>query len=53
MAVIAISTAAGLFLTFAGWKQTGRLEGLGQMILGLVCLLIALYVYNKPFQDKH
>ncbi len=53
MAVILIASAAGLFLTFAGWKQTGKLEGLGQMILGLVFLLIALYVYNKPFQDKH
>nr|WP_325211791.1 hypothetical protein [uncultured Oscillibacter sp.] len=43
----------GLFLVIAGWKQTGQLPGLGLMILGVVLLLAALMIYNKPFEgDK-
>ena len=53
MAVIAVSSVIGLVLTFTGWKLTGELKGLYQMLAGLGFLLIALYVYNKPFQDKH
>ena len=43
--------AAGVILTFTGWGMTGKMSGLGLMMLGLVLLLGALYLYNKPFQD--
>jgi len=41
----------GLILTFAGWSMTGKMAGLGLMLLGLALLLAALYLYNKPFQE--
>ncbi|MBE5775081.1 MAG: hypothetical protein E7337_14310 [Clostridiales bacterium] len=49
--VILVSFLAGMALTFIGWFMTGKLKGLGLMILGLALLIFALYVYNKPFQD--
>ena len=30
--------------------MTGRLSGLGLMIVGVILLLSALMVYNKPFE---
>ena len=39
----------GLVLTFAGWKMTGKLEGLGIMCVGMVFLLSALFIYNAPY----
>lgn len=42
---------AGLILVFTGWAQTGQLGGLIQMMFGVVLLLAALFIYNKPFQD--
>ncbi len=47
--LIALFFVAGLALTFVGWKMTGALLGLGLMILGLIFLLTALFVYNKPY----
>ncbi len=41
----------GLILVIVGWKMTGQLSGLGLMILGVVLLLAALMIYNKPFED--
>lgn len=41
----------GLGLVIGGWRLTGKLTGLGLMLLGLVFLLTALMVYNKPFED--
>lgn len=41
---------AGLLLVVSGWKMTGKLLGLGIMIVGVVFLLTALSVYNKPFE---
>ena len=44
---------AGLALVIFGWKMTGKLPGLGLMIVGVVLLLAALLIYNKPFEgDK-
>ena len=40
----------GLVLTFAGWKMTGKLEGLGLMLVGIILLLVALFVYNAPYR---
>ena len=43
--------AAGLAMVIGGWKLTGKLAGLGIMLLGLILLLSALVIYNKPFED--
>jgi len=40
----------GLVLTIAGWKMTGKLEGLGIMLVGIIFLLTALFVYNAPYR---
>ncbi len=42
----------GMVLTIVGWKMTGQLKGLIIMLVGIVCLLTALFVYNKPYQGK-
>ena len=42
---------AGLGLIIGGWKMTGQMNGLIIMIVGLVLLIAALAIYNKPFQD--
>ena len=43
----------GLALVFYGWTLTGKMSGLGLMVLGLILLLLALMDYNKPFEaDK-
>ena len=49
---ILICFIAGLVLVYTGWKQTGELGGLIQMIIGVGVLLIALAVYNHPYRDK-
>lgn len=50
MTLIALFFVVGLFLVIAGWKMTGELVGLGIMIVGVVFLLVALSIYNKPFE---
>ena len=40
----------GMVLTIAGWKMTGKLEGLAIMLVGIVLLLTALFVYNAPYR---
>ena len=51
LALMVILFVAGVILTFAGWSMTGKMSGLGLMMLGLALLLAALYLYNKPFQE--
>ena len=51
MAIIASFFVVGLVLIIVGWKMTGTLAGLGLMLVGLVLLLAALMIYNKPFED--
>ena len=41
----------GMILTVAGWKMTGKLEGLGLMLVGIVFLLVALFVYNAAYKN--
>ena len=53
LALMVILFAVGVALTFAGWSMTGKMAGLGLMMLGLALLLAALYLYNKPFQDPN
>lgn len=47
MAVLAV---AGLAAVIIGWRSTGRLSGLGMMMAGTGLLVIALWIYNKPFE---
>ena len=47
--LIALFFVLGMVLTVVGWKMTGELVGLGIMLVGMVLLLTALFVYNAPF----
>lgn len=42
--------AAGLILIVTGQTIIGA-PGLGRMLLGIVLLLAALYLYNRPYRD--
>ena len=48
--LIILFLAVGMTLTLVGLKMTGKLEGLGLMLLGIVLLLVALFVYNAPYK---
>ena len=48
--LIALFFFVGLGLVIYGWTLTGQLAGLGWMILGVILLLAALMIYNKPFE---
>ena len=52
VASITICFLVGLVLVLTGWKQTGDLGGLIQMLVGVGILLTALAIYNEPFSDK-
>ena len=41
----------GMVLTISGWKMTGKLEGLGLMLIGIILLLTALFVYNAAYKN--
>ena len=49
--LIALFFVLGLVLTIVGWKMTGKLEGLGLMLVGIVLLLTALFVYNAAYKN--
>lgn len=49
---ILICFIAGIALVLTGWKQTGELGGLFQMLVGVAGLLIALAIYNYPYRDR-
>ena len=53
LTLMVILFVAGVILTFSGWSMTGKMAGLGLMLLGLALLLAALYLYNKPFQEPN
>ena len=40
----------GLGLVIFGWTLKGQLSGLGLMVAGVVLLLAALMIYNKPYE---
>ena len=48
--LIVLFFVLGMVLTIAGWKMTGKLEGLGLMLVGMILLLTALFVYNAPYK---
>ena len=49
--LIVLFFVVGMVLTVAGWKMTGKLEGLGLMLVGIVFLLVALFVYNALYKN--
>ena len=49
--LILLFFVVGMVLTVAGWKMTGKLEGLAIMLVGIVCLLTALFVYNAAYKN--
>ena len=49
--LIVIFFVLGMALTISGWKMTGKLEGLGLMLVGIVFLLVALFVYNAMYKN--
>lgn len=49
---IAVCFFAGLGLIIGGWQMTKSPVGLGIMAVGLILLLAALAIYNKPFEDE-
>lgn len=40
----------GLAFVLVGWSMTGKLLGLGLMMLGIVLMLTTLLLYNKAYQ---
>ena len=48
--LILLFFVVGMILTITGWKMTGKLEGLGLMLVGIIFLLTALFVYNSPYR---
>ena len=48
--LILVFFVVGMALTISGWKMTGELAGLGIMLVGIVLLLTALFVYNAPYR---
>ena len=48
--LIVLFFIVGMVLTLVGWKMTGKLECLGLMLVGIVLLLTALFVYNAPYR---
>ena len=49
--LIVLFFVVGMFLTITGWKMTGKLLGLGLMLVGIVFLLVALFVYNALYKN--
>ena len=49
--LIAVFFVLGMVLTISGWKMTGELLGLGLMLVGIVFLLTALFVYNAAYKN--
>ena len=49
-ALIALFFVIGLVLTVVGWSMTGKLLGLGIMIVGIIFMLAALFIYNAAYK---
>ena len=50
VALMLLFFVAGLALVFIGWGMTGQLTGLILMIIGIILMLTALFLYNKAYQ---
>lgn len=51
LTLIALFFILGIALVISGWKMTGQLAGLGIMLAGVLALLVAMFIYNAPFED--
>ena len=49
--LIVLFFVIGMFLTITGWKMTGKLVGLGIMLVGIIFLPAALFVYNALYKN--
>ena len=49
--LIVLFFVIGMVLTIAGWQMTGKLESLGLMLVGIIFLLVALFVYNAAYKN--
>ena len=49
LVLITVFFIVGLALVIGGWKMTGDMNGLIRMVIGVLLLLAALYIYNKPY----
>ena len=49
--LMAVFFILGFILLLVGWRMTGKLAGLGLMLVGVVLLLATLMLYNKPFEE--
>ena len=49
--LIVLFFVVGMALTISGWKMTGKLIGLGIMLVGIIFLLAALFVYNALYKN--
>ena len=50
--LITLFFVVGMILTVVGWKMTGQLTGLGLMLVGIIFLLCALFIYNMSMNSK-
>ncbi len=48
--LIVLFFTVGIVLTLVGWSMTGQLMGLGIMLIGVVFLLTAIFVYNALYK---
>lgn len=48
--LMAVFFATGLLFVLFGWSLTGQLYGLMLMLLGIVLMLTALWLYNKAYR---
>ncbi len=46
-----IFSIGSLALVIYGWTLTSQMSGLIIMIVGVIFILTALLLYNKPFED--
>lgn len=51
LTLIALFFILGIALVIYGWKMTGELTGLGIMVGGVVALMVAVFIYNAPYED--
>ena len=51
-AVLMLATfLLGIALMVYGWTLTGKLSGLGLMLVGVALLLVTLWLYNARFAE--
>ena len=48
--LMAVFFVVGIALTYIGWTMTGKLLGLGIMIVGISFLLATMFVYNAAYK---